>query len=71
MSFFDSDHLDEEFSTYDNLETEIQSLKSTLEDGNIYEFIDHIEEIVQSCIETDRLEDGLFFIDKLINIFTV
>lgn len=70
MSIFDSDHSDNEFELPDeDLDEELKFCRSILESGYVYDSVDRIEELLQSCIDYDRLEDALYLLEKLIEIF--
>lgn len=71
MSFFDSDYSnDEEFNLPDyKIDEEIASCKKILESGYIYDSIERIEELIQSCLDNERYEDALFLLEKLLEVF--
>ncbi len=43
--------------------------KTILESGYIYDSVERIEELIQTCIDIDRYEDALFFLEKFLEIF--
>ncbi|MEM4649334.1 MAG: tetratricopeptide repeat protein, partial [Candidatus Bathyarchaeia archaeon] len=70
MSLYDSEFSQEDNSeSSDNLEEEIKECKAILENGYIYNSIERIEDLIQDCIDFIRFEDGLYFTNKLLEIF--
>ena len=71
MSFFDSEFPnDEEFDLpEEKVEEELSSCKKILESGYVYDSVERIEELIQTCIDVDRFEDALYLLDKIIDIF--
>ena len=66
MSFYDSEYSnDEEFEHEDNIEAELKACKAILESGYIYDSIERIEDLIQTCMDNDLYEDALYLIDKL------
>lgn len=72
MSLFDSEYSQEDnFESSENLEEEIKECKAILENGYIYDSIERIEDLIQDCIDFIKFEDGLYFTDKLLEIFSI
>ena len=71
MSFFDSEFSnDEEFDLpEEKVEEELASCKKLLESGYVYDSVERIEELIQTCIDVDRFEDALYLLEKTIEIF--
>jgi hypothetical protein len=60
MSLFDSDFSSEDFDNQiNNLDEEIQKCKESIEGSGIYGCSDTMEELVQLCLEYDKIEDGI------------
>ena len=71
MSLFDSEFSNEEEFDLpkEKVDEELASCKKILDSGYIYDSVERIEELIQTCIDVDRFEDALFLLDKFIEIF--
>ncbi|HEX7358593.1 MAG TPA: hypothetical protein VF270_12855, partial [Ignavibacteriaceae bacterium] len=71
MSLFDSEFSnEEEFELpQENIEEELAACKKILDTGYVYDSVERIEEVAQTCIDIDRFEDALYLIEKLLEIF--
>jgi hypothetical protein len=70
MAEFDSDfNYEKNFDEQDkDIEENINRYKEIVESGGIYECIESIEEIIQLCVDNEFYEDGLFFINHLLEV---
>jgi hypothetical protein len=66
MSLFDSEYSNEEEFDLpeENVDQELTSCRKILESGYVYDSIERIEELVQTCIEVDRYEDAFHIIQN-------
>jgi hypothetical protein len=71
MSILNSDFDDDEYSYEEekNLDDEINRNKGLISECGIYGCIESIEEIVQVCLESERFQDGFYFINLLLEAF--
>ena len=69
MAFFDSDFSGENlFGSDKNVDFEIKKYKGLIEEGGIYSCMEAIEETIQNCIDNEKFEDGLYFVNNLLDI---
>ena len=70
MSFFD-DEFDFEGKAdneEENLRDEIEECKKLIDNGTIYGFLDKFDDVIQSCLDNDFNEDGLYLVSALLEI---
>ncbi len=69
MAYYNSDYSGESFySNNKNINFEIQKYKGLIEKGSIYSCMEAVEETIQNCIDNEKFEDGLYFVNKLLDI---
>ena len=70
MSFFSEEYdFDESFESGNgNLREQIEDCKKLIDDGAVYGYLDKFDEVIQSCLDTDLNEDGLYLINGLLEV---
>ncbi|MGB5289483.1 MAG: tetratricopeptide repeat protein, partial [Ignavibacteriaceae bacterium] len=70
MSFFDDEYDFEgtDDNEDDNLRDEIEECRKLIDSGAIYGFLDKFDDVIQSCLDNDFNEDGLYLINALLEI---
>ena len=70
MSYLDSDFSgDGSYKEKDqDIDEEIDRCRKILDEGNIYQSVEAIEEIIQLCIENERYSSGLDILNRLLQI---
>ena len=69
MPDFDSDFSsDNKFEDIHNLEEDIKRYKQLIDKGEIYNSLESIEDLISSCQENELFEDGIYFVDRLLEV---
>ena len=70
MSIFNEDFDFDEPSENDdeNLKEQIEECKKLIDSGSVYGYLDKFDEVIQSCIDNDFSEDGLYLVSALLEI---
>ena len=70
MSFFNEDFDFEELSDDEekNLREEIEECKKLVDNGSIYGFFEKFDDVIQTCLDNDFNEDGLYLVNALLEI---
>ncbi|MCH7827168.1 MAG: hypothetical protein IIC75_04215, partial [Bacteroidetes bacterium] len=51
-----------------NLKAEISSCRKIIDEGKIFLSMETVEGTVDNCVEDENIIDGIYFIDKLLEI---
>jgi tetratricopeptide (TPR) repeat protein len=69
MANFDSDFSGEsKFDEINNIEGDIKRYKELINRGELYNSAEAIEDLINSCQEEGLYEEGLYFIERLLEI---
>jgi len=70
MSFFSEEFDFDESSESGNgnLKEQIEDCKKLIDEGAVYGYLDKFDEVIQSCLDNDLNEDGLYLINGLLEI---
>ena len=69
MADFDSDFSNEsKFEGINNLEEDIKRYKQLIDKGELYNSLEAIEDLINSCQENELFEDGIYFIERLLEV---
>ena len=70
MSYLDSGYTnDDDFDEKEkDIDQEIENCRKILDEGDIYQAIERVEEIIQLCIENERYSSGLDIVNRLLEI---
>ncbi len=67
MSFFNEEYDFDESSENgnENLREQIEECKKLVDSGAVYGYLDKFDDVIQSCLDSDLNEDGLYLINAL------
>ena len=70
MSFFNEEYDFDEPSENgnENLKEQIEECKKLVDSGAVYGFLDKFDDVIQSCLDNDLNDDGLYLINALLEI---
>ena len=69
MADFDSDFSsDNKFEEANNIEADIKKYKIIIDKGEIYNSLESIEDLINSCQENELYEDGIYFVERLLEV---
>src|SRR5574338_338216 len=69
MSFFEPDHSpDDNLNMNNEFSKEIERCRQLVDEGGIYSCMEAVEEAVQTCIDNYLYDDGVYFVDKLLEV---
>jgi hypothetical protein len=65
MSFFNEEYDFDESSENgnENLREQIEECKKLVDSGAVYGYLDKFDDVIQSCLDADLNEDGLYLIN--------
>ena len=70
MSLFNEEYdFDEASENEDeNLREEIEECRNLVDNGELYGYLDKFDDVIQSCLDNDLNEDGLYLVNSLLEI---
>ncbi|MCU0407226.1 MAG: hypothetical protein MUE64_09755 [Ignavibacteriaceae bacterium] len=68
MSFFNEEYEFNEPADNESLREQIEECKKLVDSGAVYGYLDKFDDVIQSCLDNDLNEDGLYLINALIEI---
>ncbi len=70
MSFFNEEYDFDDSSEFgsENLRDQIEDCKKLIDSGAVYGYLDKFDDVIQSCLDHDLNEDGLYLVIALLEI---